>query len=200
MIITERDRLVINYIDKVKYATTKNIAELFFDNGSKNYYIVALKRLKKLVSYGKICCTSANVNSIGRPMTIYFIEGDIHKSNYKHALALADFSAMLEKNGVDIVSVENEVYFSKKIRVDAVYKVIYNNKKRLFLAEFDITKKFNTTKYEYFNKSGEWKEYFKKFPRIVSVSEKEPSKSRDIKILHVLPDYSNINILLENMK
>lgn len=200
MIVTDRDRSIINYIETVKFATTKNLAELFFNNGSKNYYIVALKRLKKLVSYGKIHCISANTSSIGRPMTLYYIDSKIHKKNYNHALALANFSAELKKNEVDIISVEPEVYFSKKIRVDAVYKVVYNGKKRLFLAEFDITKKFNTTKYEYFNKTGEWKDYFKKFPRIVSISEKEPSKSRDVNILHVLPDYSNINILLENIK
>ena len=200
MIITDRDRLVINYIEKVKYATTKNMAELFFNNGSKNYHIVALKRLGQLVSYGKIKSVSANIGKHGRPMTLYFIDGKLDKSNYKHALALADLSANLVMNDIDILSIEHEVYLNKKIRVDAIYKVISNGKKRLFLVEFDITKKFNVTKYEYYNKSGEWKDSFKTFPRIVSISDNKFEGSKIINIIKINSNLDNINLLLNDIR
>lgn len=199
MIITERDRNIINYIERVEYATTKNIAEIFFNNGSKNYYIVALRRLNKLVEYGKINSMSANIRKNGRPMTLYFIYKKPKNNNLKHALALADLSAELSKNEVDIISIEREVYITEKIRCDAIYKVNYNDKKRLFVVEFDITKKFNTTKYEYLKKSNEWKDYFKKFPRIVSVSDDKPYDSREVKIIHLNSSLDNINILLKDI-
>ena len=200
MIITDRDRLIINYIDKVKYATTKNIAELFFNTGSKNYYINAINRLKKLVSYGKIKSKAITTNKHGRPMTIYFIEGDIDKSNIKHALALANLSAALVVNNVDILSLQSEVYIGKKIRADAIYKVNYNGKNRLFVVEFDITKKFTITKYEYLYKTEEWREYFKKFPRIVSISDNKPKKSNIINVIYVDSNLNNIENLLNGIK
>lgn len=196
MIITDRDRKIIHYLDRFKYATTKNLADLFFIESGKNYYIIALKRLKKLVANNKIKCITVNNNKIGRPMTVYYLES-INKSNARHALAIAEFTAALIKNNVDIVELSVEQYFTKKIRVDAVYKVIYNNKKRLFIVEFDITKKFNVTKYEYFKKSGEWKDYFKVFPRIVSVTNNKISKSDIVNIININENLDNINILLE---
>lgn len=192
--------MIINYIDKVHYATTKNIAELFFKGDSKNYYILAINRLKKLVQYGKINCMSANINNIGRPMTIYFMGKPISKTKLKHALALADFSAELKKCGADIVSVEKEICYGEKIRADGLYKVIYNGNKRLFIVEFDITKKFNMTKYEYFYRTEEWKQYFKKFPRIVSVSDSGVPYSRDIKVLSLNSKLTNIEILLNALE
>lgn len=200
MIITDRDRKIINYIEKVRYATTKNIAELFFNNGSKNYYILAINRLKKLVSYGKIKSKPASINKHGRPMTIYFIDGYIDKSNLKHALALANLSAELEKNDVNILSVEPEKYLSKKVRADAIYKVNYNGKNRLFVVEFDITKKFTITKYEYLYKSGEWKDCFKKFPRIVSISNEKPKKSDIVNVIYVKSNLEDIKNLLKGIK
>lgn len=200
MIITDRDRRIINYIEKVKYATTKNIAELFFNNGSKNYYILAINRLKKLVSYGKIKSKPASINKHGRPMTIYFLDGDISKNNFKHALALANLSAELEKNDVNILSIEVEKYLGKKVRTDAVYKVRYNGKNRLFIVEFDITKAFTITKYEYLYKSEEWKDYFKKFPRIVSISDSKPKKSSMINVIYVKSNFEDFNNLLNGIK
>ena len=200
MIITDRDRNIINYIDKVSYATTKNIAELFFNNGSKNYYIVALRRLNQLVSYGKLFSTSAYIGKSGRPITMFYIKNKPDKKNMKHALSLANFSAELIKNDVDIISMEKEYYASKSVRADALYKVIYNNKKRLFLVEFDITKKFTITKYEYFYSSGEWKDNFKKFPRIVSISDEKSPEGSSLNIIRLNSNLNNINKLLQNLK
>lgn len=200
MIITDRDRNIINYIDKISYATTKNIAELFFNNGSKNYYIVALRRLNQLVSYGKLFSTSAYIGKSGRPITMFYTKNKPNKKNMKHALSLANFSAELIKNDVDIISMEKEYYASKSVRADALYKVIYNNKKRLFLVEFDITKKFTITKYEYFYSSGEWKDNFKKFPRIVSISDEKSPEGSSLNIIRLNSNLNNINKLLQNLK
>lgn len=200
MIITDRDRKIINYIDKVGFATSKNLAELFFKNGSKNYYIVALNRLNQLMNEGRINMTPARISNNGRPMNLYYAGNKPSNKSLKHALALADFSAELTKNDVDILSLEREYYASKSVRADGLYKVIYNNKKRLFLVEFDITKKFTITKYEYLYSSGEWKDNFKKFPRIVSISdEKSPEGSR-LNIIRLNSNLDNINKLLENLK
>lgn len=201
MIITERDKQIIRYMKIVKYATTRNIAELFFNNGSKNYHIVTLKRMNKLVNNGYLESVPANVNEIGRPITLYYIDDNkVNKRNYRHALAVSNFSAKLKLNGVEIIELQTEIYLSNKIRVDAIYKVIYNGKKRLFLVEFDITKKFNVTKYEYFKKSGEWKDYFKVFPRIVSVTDNKVSYSDTVNIIHLDKNLDNFNTLLELIK
>lgn len=200
MIIKDRDRKIINFIEANKVATSKNIAELFFNNGSKNYHIVALRRLGQLVSYGKIKSKPAHLNKHGRPMTIYFIDKPPKNKNLKHAIAISNFTTELIKNGVEIVDVDTETYITESIRPDGIYKVIYNNKKRLFLVEFEITKEFNTFKYEYMLKKELWKDSFKKVPRIVCVSKKPPKESIDLDIIHLDPDLNNINILLSKLK
>lgn len=200
MIITDRDRRMINYVDKVGYATSKNLAELFFKNGSKNYYIVALNRLAQLVGEGRLNMIPARISNNGRPMNLYYLGKQPSNKSLKHALALADFSAELTKNNVDILSLEREYYASKTVRADGLYKVIYNNKKRLFLVEFDITKKFTITKYEYLYSSGEWKDNFKKFPRIVSISDEKPPEGSRLNIIRLNSKLDNINKLLENLK
>ena len=200
MIITERDLQIVNYMKRVKYSTTKILADMFFNNGGKNYYIIAIKRLKKLVDNGYFNSIPANNKKVGRPMTLYYVDDvTLDKTNLNHALSIANLSYELTKNNAYIVDVEVEKYYSEKIRIDALYKVVYNKKKRLFIVEFDITKKFNVTKYEYFKKSGEWKNYFKVFPRIVSVSNKK-SISNLINIININENLDNLELLLELIK
>lgn len=100
--ITDRDREIINFIDKIGFSTINHIADLFF-NGNNFSYDLARRRLKKIRDNGNylrsVYCSEIN--------KLIYIPINSKKISVKiHDIKLVDYLIKLKKLGCNIKEFE----------------------------------------------------------------------------------------------
>ena len=100
--ITDRDREIINFIDKIGFSTINHIADLFF-NGNNFSYDLARRRLKKIRDNGNylrsVYCSEIN--------KLIYIPINSKKTSVKiHDIKLVDYLIKLKKLGCNIKEFE----------------------------------------------------------------------------------------------
>ena len=134
MRVTEKDKLIYNYICKYKFATVKQIANVFFnDIIYKNE--LAKKRLNCLLEHHLIKSTK----STNCAQHIFYVDSK-YKSQTYHNIIIMDFlSKLQEMSSVDVVNFEREKVWTNSnnttIRSDGLFKIHYNGYARIFLLE-----------------------------------------------------------------
>lgn len=149
MRITEKDKLIYNYLVQYKFATVKQIGNVFFnDIIYKNE--LAKKRLNCLIEHGLIkSCKSTNC-----AQHIFYIEAKYKNQSYHNIVVMDFLSKLLEMNSVEVVDFHREKtweYNNKSIRSDAVFKIHYNGFARVFILEVNASKNNIKTTIEKYN-------------------------------------------------
>lgn len=108
MYLKDRDRNIMNYIEKYGFITTNQAALIFFKD-NKNYYKTACARLKILSDNKYIYKTNCSNSS----ENVYTLRNK--KSPSKHSILLMDFYAHLINLGCEIIDFKREyTWFTKK--------------------------------------------------------------------------------------
>ena len=182
IVLTERDKQIIDFLSEYKCATTSTLAIIFF-KGSKR---PTTRRLKLLREHGLI-------NSAQEFVCLE----QIHKINkkpkqIKHTIIETNFISKLYENKIEILKLKKEFKIGN-VRSDLILVCKMNNKALIYFIEVCNTKPFDTNKYIRLKDSNYWKEYFPVFPSIIVISDKPVIDSKHLNILH-------LNLSLDNFK
>lgn len=131
--ITDRDREIINFIDKIGFATINHIADLFF-NCNTFAYDLARRRLKKIKENGNylrsVYCSEIN--------KLIYTPYDSKKINIKiHDIKLIDYLIKLKKLGCDIKEFELFPHFNN-IVPDMYLKFVFDGYEYYQLIEVQL--------------------------------------------------------------
>lgn len=199
MIITNRDKKTLQFIEKYGSITINQCSKIFFKNCKENYY-QARKRLKKLSD-------NKYLNRYRKDMrseTVYYLE----KKLSIHDLKVLDVYAYLIYSGVKIKSFNQEYVIpagDKNYRADALIEFIYGDYFYTLLIEVDYTHYTSQKKlFDIYNSS-----YFQNkyknlgediFPKVVIIRPavtKENDMLKQIDILYLDFDLKNIGQVLK---
>jgi len=182
MIVTDRDRKVIDFLNTFKVATTDTIQELFYPS-----LRVAQKRLKlmydnKLIKRERDHFTAQYIYYIRKPKQL------------RHDLLLTNFYKEMNQL-VKIEVFEKEIPIGD-IRPDGL--IAYRHKKKGFIACIEVqiaNKPLDVEKYEKLYRSGRYKKYFPVFPLVYAITNKKIPDT-ELKIIRVNEDMSNLREIL----
>lgn len=183
IIITDRDKEIIQFLKDFKVASTNTISDLFFNSSLRP----CQRRLKYLCEHGYINSYQENVIT----EKIHYVKRK--PTNLQHALILSQFMAKLKINNIEIIKYKVPYKF-ENIIADAFIAVRADNKNLIYFVEVENTKQFDLEKYEKLYYSRNWKEVFPIFPSIIVISNRKVNKNNLFNIIDIKLDLSNLNI------
>lgn len=188
IILTDRDKQIIEFLNDFKCATTTTISNMFF-NGSLR---PTQRRLKHLREHGYIKSYQANILS----ENIHYIKK--RPSQLQHSLILSSFISELVKADIEILKYKVS-YKLENIIADCFLAVRHKDKNYIYFVECENTKSFNLSKYEelYFNRA--WKEIFPIFPSIIVISDRAVKKSNSFNVIDIKLDFRDMDNLLRSL-
>lgn len=133
VILTDRDKDVLNIIYKVGFATIRDIAKLYFNNN----YDHARIRLKKLADAGRYIKAIRNIENeratYKSQQGIIYIPIDSSRRKIKrHDLKLMEYISNFAGTGIEVVGVARELKLDNAV-IDALLKIKYTkNNKEIF--------------------------------------------------------------------
>lgn len=183
IVITDRDKAIIQFLKDFKVATTTTISDLYFNSSIRP----CQRRLKFLSEHGYIKSYQENVitekiHYVGRKPI-----------NLKHALILSSFISKLKLNHIEIIKYKVP-YKLENIIADAFIAIRKDNRNYIYFVEVENTKKFNLPKYEQLYYSRSWKDVFPVFPNIIVISDRKVNKNDIFNITDIKLDLSNLRI------
>ncbi len=183
MIVTERDRKVIDFLETFKAATTNTIQELFYPSLRVTQNRLKLLYDNKLLKRERDHFTSQYIYYVRKPKQL------------RHDLLLTDFYREMNKI-VEIELFEKEFVIAD-IRTDGFVAYKHKNKGYIAFIEVQIANTpLDIEKYEKLYRSGQYKKYFPIFPLIYVISDKKMPETR-LKIIRVNEDMSNLGEILK---
>lgn len=183
IILTERDKEIIQFLKDFKCSTTKTISNIFFNSSLRP----TQRRLKYLSEHGYIKSYQENVIT----EKIHYVKKK--PTNIKHALILSEFIGKLKLEDIEILKYKVP-YKLENIIADAFIAIKKDNRNYIYFVEVENTKQFNLSKYEqlYYNRS--WKDIFPVFPGIIVISDRKVNKNDIFNIIDIKLDLSNLRI------
>ncbi len=182
--ITSRDLTVIEAVEQYKIMRTSTIAKLFFPS-----LLTAQKRLKIMYDNKEL----KRMRDLATKEYCYYIR---KPKQWKHSLLITDFYAAASEL-IDIVSFKNEVTI-EHLRADGLLAYKYNGKGYVAFVEVQISNTpLDVEKYKKLLYNGAYKQYFGGvFPRIIVATNRKVPTVKDLMIIRIKEDLSNIiNIL-----
>ena len=173
VVLNDRDKQIINFLQEFKIADTNTIARLFFPSVQS-----CSKRLKKLTDARKIYHKRDNILQQYQYYTKY-------PTNVKHSLAISKIYSLIVASGYQVLKVKREYtikYRDKELRCDLL--VIIRNKQGKvvpIIFEIELSKCYDN-KYTLYISKGYYKQLFGEKP-IVVVCYKDRVPKSDIEIL-----------------
>lgn len=183
IILTERDKEIIQFLKDFKVATTTIIADLYFNSSIRP----CQRRLKYLYEHGYIKSYQETVIT----EKIHYVRKK--PTNLKHALILSEFISKLKLNNIEVIKYKVP-YKLDNVIADAFIAIRVNNKNLIYFVEVENTKQFDLEKYEKLYYSRNWKEVFPIFPGIIVISDRKVNKNSIFNIIDIKLDLSNIQI------
>ncbi|WP_270647487.1 hypothetical protein [Paeniclostridium hominis] len=185
IVLTDRDKEIIQFLKDFKCATTTTISELYFNSSIRP----CQRRLKNLSEHGHIKSHQENVIT----ERIHYVRKK--PTNLKHALILSDFIAKLKINNIDLLKYKVP-YKLDNVIADAFIAIRKDNVNYIYFVEVENTKQFNLEKYEKLYYSRTWKDTFPIFPDIIVISNRKIKKNKIFNIIDIKLDLSDLNIKL----
>lgn len=181
IILTERDKQIIQFLKDFKVATTTTIADLYFNSSLRP----CQRRLKYLFEHGYIKSYQETV-----------ITEKIHyarkkPTNLKHALILSEFISKLKSNNIEVIKYKVP-YKIDNVIADTFIAIRVNNKNLIYFVEVENTKQFDLEKYEKLYYSRNWKEVFPIFPGIIVISDKPIKVNNKFNIISIKLNLSDL--------
>ncbi|MGJ0846604.1 hypothetical protein ACR77J_07940 [Tissierella praeacuta] len=178
MIVTERDKKVINFIEENKIATTDAIAEIFYPCLRVAQHRLKLMYDNKLIKRDRDYYTSQYYYYLKKPKQI------------KHSLLVTEFYKNLNKIA-DIKMFRSE-FIIENIRSDAFVAYEVNNIKKIAFVEVQISNtKLDIEKYEKLFKSGKYKSYFPVFPSILAITDRKVPQT-NLDLIKINTNFNNL--------
>jgi hypothetical protein len=146
-LLTERDREIISFIDKIGYATIQNIASMYFSE-NKFSYDLARKRLKKIKEFEGYIKSFQNSET---NETIYVPYNSNKKKVSIHDVMVLNYACKLKVIGCTLYNIELEPTFCN-IKPDALVQYTINGYKYHQLVEMQI--RHNLIDLDRYNKQG----------------------------------------------
>lgn len=131
--ITDRDKDIINFIDRIGYASIQNIQDMFFGN-NRYGYDGARKRLRKIEEMGEYIYHFKNQET---NELIYVPYNSKLKRVSTHNIKVLNYITKLSTLGCKITNVELEPVFNN-IKPDAIICFEFNNYRYYQLIEVQI--------------------------------------------------------------
>lgn len=181
IILTGRDKEIIQFLKDFKVATTTTISDLYFNSSLRP----CQRRLKYLCEHGYIKSYQENVIS----EKIHYVKRK--PINIKHALILSQFIAQLKINNIEILKYKVP-YKLDNVIADAFIAMRINNKNNIYFVEVENTKKFDLDKYEKLYYSRSWKEIFPIFPSIIVITNKKVDINNKFDIIEIKLNLSDL--------
>lgn len=182
MIVRDKEKQVLEFIEKFKVATTDTLAELFYP--SLRYAQQRLKKMhdSKLIKRDRDHFTSQYYYFTQRPKQL------------RHSLLLTNFYRELNRIA-NIEFFDNE-FVIEHVRADALVAYSLQGKGYVAFIEVQIANMpLDIGKYEKLYRAELYKKYFPVFPLIIAITDKNISKS-DLKVIKVNEDIENLSRVL----
>lgn len=183
IMITERDKNIINFLKEVSVADTKSISILFFNSGLRR----CQQRLKLLCDNRYIKSFREDVHS----QYIYYINRK--PKNWRHKIIFSRMLAALELRGINVIKYKTPLKINKVI-ADGFIAINVKGINKIYLVEVDITKYFDLNKYLDLYYSREWKQYFPVMPSILCISNKRIDTHERLDIKTCKLDLVDLNV------
>ena len=184
MIITDRDRKVIEFIEKFNCVSTNTIYELFYPSLRVTQNRLKLMTDNKIIKRDRSHFTSQ-----------YYYYTDAKPKQVYHQILLAELYKELNK----IVTIEAFIkeYCIEDIRADALVVYSRNNKNYIAFVEVELSNTPDIQKYERLYKSGRYKSYFNGvFPLIYYVTDKTIPKT-NLEVIKINEEMKNLGEVLK---
>ena len=183
MIVTERDKKVLNFIEKFNVATTDTIQELFYPSIRVAQHRLKLMYDNKLLKRERDHFTSQYYYYLRKPRQL------------RHSLLLTDFYR--EINRLTKIELFEKELTIEHVRADGLVAYKYKSKRYIAFIEVQIANTpLDVEKYEKLFKSGKYKKYFPVFPLIYAITNKKIPYT-ELKIIRVNEDMSNVKEVLK---
>lgn len=180
MIVTERDKKLLRFIEKFRIATTDTIQELFYPSLRVAQNRLRLMTENKLLKREREHFTSQYYYYIKKPTQV------------RHSLLLTSFYRELTK--IAQIEVFEKEFSIEDIRPDGLVAYRYDNKNYIAFVEVQISMQpLDIGKYERLYKSGKYKGYFPVFPLIIAISDKKLPETK-LQVIHLDEDLKSINL------
>lgn len=180
IVITDRDKEIIQFLKDFKVASTNTISDLFFNSSLRP----CQRRLKYLYEHGYINSYQENVIT----EKIHYVKRK--PTNLQHALILSEFMSKLKINNIEVIKYKVPYKF-ENIIADAFIAIRINNKNLIYFVEVENTKQFDLEKYEKLYYSRSWKDIFPVFPGIIVITDKKVNRNNIFNIIKIGLDLSN---------
>lgn len=181
IVITDRDKQIIQFLKDFKVATTTTISDIYFNSSIRP----CQRRLKYLCEHGYIKSYQETIIT----EKIHYVRKK--PINLKHALILSDFIAKLKINNIEVLKCKVP-YKLENVIADAFIAIRINSQNYIYFVEVENTKKFNLDKYEKLYYSRTWKEIFPIFPGIIVITDKKVDINRKFEIIEIKLNLSDI--------
>lgn len=183
IVITERDKEIIQFLKDFKVATTTTIADIYFNSSIRP----CQRRLKHLSEHGYIKSYQENIIT----EKIHYVRKK--PVNLKHALILSEFISKLKINNIEILKYKVP-YKIDNVIADAFIAIKVNNQNYIYFVEVENTKKFDLDKYEKLYYSRTWKDIFPIFPGIIVISDKQVKNNNKFNIINIKLDLKDLKL------
>lgn len=178
MIVTNRDKEVLLFIEKFKVATTDTIWQLFYPSLRVSQTRLKLLHDNKLIKRDRDHFTSQYYYYIRKPRQL------------RHDLLLTDFYREMDRKAE--IELFKKEFTIGDIRSDGL--IAYKNNHKRFIAFIEVqisNTPLDIKKYEKLYKTKLYKNYFPAFPLIYAITDKS-IPSTNLKIIKINEDMSNL--------
>lgn len=186
MKLTKRDDKILAFLEAVTIADTSTLNQIFFNNCTR----ACQRRLKILTDY-KI------VKRLDRKYLnqeyIYYLTRAPRQ--IRHKLLFSQLLGHLDRLGAEIIKFKSP-YKLGNVVADGFICYKLNNRVRMALVEAELSKELNKDKYRELIKTQEFKDIFPVVPLLIVISDHKPYTMKEIKIINIKTDFSNIEDLL----
>lgn len=136
MRVTPKDREIYKYIEKVGFATVKQIGNVFFNDITyKNE--LAKKRLNCLVEHGHL----KEIKSINCNQHIFYSDDKYKRQTYHNIIVMDLYSKFLEMRKLEIINFEREkTWAGGKVISDAFITASFRGKIQSYIVEVQASK------------------------------------------------------------
>lgn len=172
--ITDRDRNIISYLEKYKYATIEQLEKIFFREVKYSYNVVR-RRMAEIRNAGYI----KSIRDVETNKVVFIYNDGKTKAPDRHRLIVLDVLANLHYQGFKIREFEIEKFWQDgNIRSDAFAIFILenlNNRYHFFIEVHLSNNDINLEKYDVLFETGEVQEYLGRniYPRILLITDKD---------------------------
>ena len=181
--ITDRDKMIKEFLKEVSVADTKTLHILFFNGTTMRN---AQKRLKQLVDIKYIKSYRENVIS----QNVYFIR---KPKNIPHKIKFSQLLAEIKQQNIELLKYKCPFKIGNAI-ADGLIVIKDRGKVKIYFVEAERTKKLNIDKYMDLYYSRTYKDKFPIMPRILVISDKKCPTNDVLEIRNCKWDLSDLNI------